>query len=65
MLYIVSQTKRFKKKKDIEHEMRACFGFSTVVSELFLILCVFERDVINIFRYSGEEALLLSDLNDT
>jgi hypothetical protein len=34
--------------------MRACFDFSTSVSETFLILCIFERDVINIFRYSGK-----------
>jgi len=62
--YIVSQTTRFK-KTDIEHKIRACFGFSTIVSETFLILCIFERDVINIFRYSGKEPLLLSDLNET
>jgi len=52
-------------KKDIEHKMRACFGFSTSVSETFLILCIFERVFINKFRYSVEEPLFLSDFDET
>jgi hypothetical protein len=49
----------FGKKKNIVHKMRACFDFSTSVSETFLILCIFERDVIIIFRYSGKVAAII------
>jgi hypothetical protein len=45
--------------------MRACFGVSKNVSETFLILCIFERVFMNIFRYSVEEPLFLSDFDET